>query len=285
MSSRFIAAGDIVRDQFDWGEAGWVSRPELTGSRGMCVMDVTLQPGAGHPFHRHPDQEEIIWVREGRIEQWLEDRKQELGPGEAVYIEKDVVHGSYTRGRRAGQAHRHPHADRRRGWLRGHRRLRGGALGVAALKRDLGSSEQPLEVLRGAFEVDRVSLARIDLESSRFEITADVGAKLLAPGTELPLSTCSYFAQVSEGRAFHDEDFDASDAFDRPLDSIVLLTGFHCGCSVPLREDGRVVGALSLSATAPHRAMSHFAVELEPLGAVLAPLLGVGVPRAPTRSR
>ena len=60
MTSRFIAAGDIARDQFDWGEAGWVSRPEFTGSRAMCVMDVTLQPGAGHPFHRHPDQEEII---------------------------------------------------------------------------------------------------------------------------------------------------------------------------------------------------------------------------------
>ena len=95
---RFITSGDIVRDQFDWGEAGWVSRPELTGSRALCVMDVTLQPGAGHPFHRHPDQEEIIWVREGRIEQWLEDVKQELGPGEAVHIEKDVVHGSYTLG-------------------------------------------------------------------------------------------------------------------------------------------------------------------------------------------
>ena len=36
--SRFITQGDIVRDQFDWGEAGWVSRPELTGSRGMCVI-------------------------------------------------------------------------------------------------------------------------------------------------------------------------------------------------------------------------------------------------------
>ena len=125
-----------------------------------------------------------------------------------------------------------------------------------------------------------MSLARIDLDSSRFEITADVGAKLLAPGTELPLSTCSYFAQVSEGRAFHDEDFDASEAFDRPLDSIVLLTGFHSGCSVPLRADGRVVGALSLSATASHRAMSDFVGELERLGPALAPLLGVGVARA-----
>jgi DNA-binding CsgD family transcriptional regulator len=125
-------------------------------------------------------------------------------------------------------------------------------------------------VLRGAFAVDRVSVARIDLAARRFEITADVGAKLLAPGTELPLSTCSYFAQVAEGHAFHDEDFDASDAFDRPLDSIVLLTGFHSGCSVPLRAEGRVVGALSLSATASHRAMRDFAGELEPLGDLLA---------------
>ena len=123
-------------------------------------------------------------------------------------------------------------------------------------------------------------MARIDLQASRFEITAAAGAKLLAPGTELPVSTCSYFAQVAEGRAFHDEDFDASDAFDRPLDSIVLLTGFHCGCSVPLRADGRVVGALSLSATASHRAMGDFAIELERLGAVHAPVLGVGVARA-----
>jgi quercetin dioxygenase-like cupin family protein len=98
MTGRFITNDDIVRDQFDWGEAGWVSRPELTGSTALCVMDVTLAPGAGHPFHRHPDQEEIIWVREGHIEQWLEDSKHDLGPGEAVYIEKDVVHGSYTLG-------------------------------------------------------------------------------------------------------------------------------------------------------------------------------------------
>jgi DNA-binding CsgD family transcriptional regulator len=137
-------------------------------------------------------------------------------------------------------------------------------------------------VLRGAFEVDRVSVARIDLDASRFEITADAGAKLLAPGTELPVSTCSYFAQVAEGHAFHDEDFDASDAFDRPLDSIVLLTGFHSGCSVPLRADGRVVGALSLSATASHRAMHEFVAELEPLGDVLAgPLVGAPPRRDP----
>ena len=98
MNGRFIAEADIVRDSFDWGDTGWISRPSLTGSHGMCVMDVTLNPGGGHPFHRHPEQEEVIWVREGRIEQWLEDVKQELGAGEAVYIPRDLVHASYTVG-------------------------------------------------------------------------------------------------------------------------------------------------------------------------------------------
>ena len=98
MSGRFITQEDIVRDQFEWGQSGWISRPSLTGSESMCVMDVTINPGGGHPFHRHPDQEEVIWVREGRVEQWLEQEKRELGPGEAVYIPKDVVHASFTVG-------------------------------------------------------------------------------------------------------------------------------------------------------------------------------------------
>ena len=95
--SQFITQGDIVRDQFDWGVVGWRLTPS-NGSKQLVIMDVTVEPGGGHDFHRHPGQEEIIWVREGRVEQWLEDGKRELGPGEAVYIEKDVVHGSYTLG-------------------------------------------------------------------------------------------------------------------------------------------------------------------------------------------
>jgi quercetin dioxygenase-like cupin family protein len=98
MSGKFITADTIVRDEFDWGQAGWVSRPEFTGSRSLCVMDVLLQPGAGHPFHRHPDQEEVIWVREGRIEQWLEGESRVLEAGEAVYIPKDTVHASFNAG-------------------------------------------------------------------------------------------------------------------------------------------------------------------------------------------
>jgi DNA-binding CsgD family transcriptional regulator len=115
-----------------------------------------------------------------------------------------------------------------------------------------------------------VSLARIDLRTSRFEIAADAGAELLAPGTALPLSTCSYFAQVSQGRAFHDDDFDRSQEFDRPVDGVILATGFHSGCSVPVRDGGEVVGAISLSTSRRGQAMADFVAELEPLGDLLA---------------
>jgi quercetin dioxygenase-like cupin family protein len=38
----------------------------------------------------------MIVVTSGRIEQWIEEERAELGPGDSVYIDKDVVHGSYN---------------------------------------------------------------------------------------------------------------------------------------------------------------------------------------------
>jgi DNA-binding NarL/FixJ family response regulator len=75
---------------------------------------------------------------------------------------------------------------------------------------------------------------------------------------------------VAEGQAFHDEDFDRSRTFDRPVDGVILATGFRSGCSVPFRDaSGDVVGAISLSACRRGEAMGDFAAELEPLADVL----------------
>lgn len=120
-----------------------------------------------------------------------------------------------------------------------------------AIAEALGSDERPLLVaarlVRRAFAVDRVSIARIDRRSARFEIAASAGAELLAAGTTLPVSTCSYFAEVAQDRPFQEEDFDASPEFTRPLDSVVIAAGFHAGCSAPIRQAGQPIGAISLS--------------------------------------
>jgi quercetin dioxygenase-like cupin family protein len=94
--SRFVLESDVPTESFDWGTAGMRSAPPGTGCQSFVVMDVRLDPGFFHAFHKHPDQDEMIIIKSGRVTQWLEEEHAELGPGDSVYIDKDVVHGTYN---------------------------------------------------------------------------------------------------------------------------------------------------------------------------------------------
>lgn len=98
MKGTFVPKSQMTRDQFDWGEIAWASRPQNTESKQLAILDVTIIPGMGHNFHRHPDQEEMIYVLDGEIEQWIEKEKKVLKAGDAVFINKGVVHASFQRG-------------------------------------------------------------------------------------------------------------------------------------------------------------------------------------------
>jgi len=96
--STFVKHEDVKQERFDWGTIGWRCRPSNTGARQLVVMDVTLEPGEGHPFHRHDGQEEMIIVKQGSITQYLEREFTTLGPGDSIYIDGGVVHASYNDG-------------------------------------------------------------------------------------------------------------------------------------------------------------------------------------------
>jgi quercetin dioxygenase-like cupin family protein len=96
--SRFVKQSEVEQEQFDWGTIGWRVRPSNTGARQIVVMDVTLEPGEGHAFHRHDGQEEMIIVTQGRITQYLELESTDLRAGDSVYIDEGVVHASFNDG-------------------------------------------------------------------------------------------------------------------------------------------------------------------------------------------
>jgi quercetin dioxygenase-like cupin family protein len=96
MKGRFITTQEVEREQLEWGELGWISRPAMTGAEDITVIEVTLEPGHGHNFHKHPNQEEVIYVMTGEIEQWLEKEKQILRPGDSIFIDTDIVHASFN---------------------------------------------------------------------------------------------------------------------------------------------------------------------------------------------
>ena len=94
--SRFVMGSEVPTEDFEWGSAGMRCAPPGTGCETFVVMDVRLDPGFFHGFHKHPDQDEMITVASGRVTQYLEGESTVLGPGDSVYIDKDVVHGSYN---------------------------------------------------------------------------------------------------------------------------------------------------------------------------------------------
>jgi quercetin dioxygenase-like cupin family protein len=96
MRGKFVIASAAERETLEWGTLGWMSRPTTTGARELVVIEVTLSPGRGHNFHKHPDQEEVIYVLEGEVEQWLEAERRVLHPGDAVFIQGNAVHASFN---------------------------------------------------------------------------------------------------------------------------------------------------------------------------------------------
>ena len=96
MSGKFFTSDEIEREHLDWGSLAWCSRPQTTGAKDLVVIEVTLSPGHGHDFHKHPEQEEVIYVVSGEVEQWLREDKKTLSAGDSVFIPADVVHASFN---------------------------------------------------------------------------------------------------------------------------------------------------------------------------------------------
>ena len=95
----FIPASGVVPEQVPQGENAWINYPDVDESvPGLFGARATILPGAGHDFHLHPEREELIYVLEGAIEQWVGKRHQQLAAGDAALIPSGMVHASFNTG-------------------------------------------------------------------------------------------------------------------------------------------------------------------------------------------
>lgn len=98
MLGKFVMAKDTRPEVLNWGRLGWLSNPPKTGAEQLTVIEITLPPGRGHDFHRHPEQEQVVYVVAGTVEQWIKHEKRMLGPGDSAFIPADTVHASFNIG-------------------------------------------------------------------------------------------------------------------------------------------------------------------------------------------
>jgi quercetin dioxygenase-like cupin family protein len=90
---RFVAASETEVERLEGKTHHWYFKDGLGDSESMVFVRARIVPGAGHAFHTHPEMDEIIYLLEGTMTQWLELDKRELRPGDSIYIPRGVVHG------------------------------------------------------------------------------------------------------------------------------------------------------------------------------------------------
>lgn len=96
--SPFITAADAIQEDFKGRTNYWMCRPEITNAKDLQIVRAVLPPGEGHDFHHHPELEEAIYVLEGEVEQWVNQEKKILKPGEVAHILPGVIHASFNAG-------------------------------------------------------------------------------------------------------------------------------------------------------------------------------------------
>ena len=95
----FFHKNNLHQEHVPQGTNEWANYPE-TDSRmpGLFAARATILPGEGHDFHRHPGREEVIYVLQGHIRQWIEHESRELHAGDMALIPEGMVHASFNVG-------------------------------------------------------------------------------------------------------------------------------------------------------------------------------------------
>jgi quercetin dioxygenase-like cupin family protein len=90
---RFVAAGEAEVEALEGKTHHWYFREGLGDADSLVFVRACITPGAGHDWHTHPEMDEIIYVLEGEMTQWLEKESRVLRPGDSIFIPRGVVHG------------------------------------------------------------------------------------------------------------------------------------------------------------------------------------------------
>jgi quercetin dioxygenase-like cupin family protein len=90
---RFVAAHEVEIERLEGKTHHWYFKDGLGDSESLVFVRARIAPQAGHAFHTHPEMDEIIYVLEGEMTQWLEKESRTLRPGDSVFIPRGVVHG------------------------------------------------------------------------------------------------------------------------------------------------------------------------------------------------
>jgi quercetin dioxygenase-like cupin family protein len=95
---RVVSFADAEIEELPGKIHHWHCRPGMVEATNLMFVRAQLPSGQAHKFHFHPKMEEILYILSGSAEQWVEEEKRILKPGDSLYLPVGIVHGTYNPG-------------------------------------------------------------------------------------------------------------------------------------------------------------------------------------------
>jgi len=100
-----IEPRDSVLEQWRAGVETRMVVSAQSGAAQLCIFEQWIAPGHGAPTHSH-SVEEVLTVRDGEAEMWMDDRRTIVTAGQALIVPAGRLHGF----RNSGTTTLHIHA-------------------------------------------------------------------------------------------------------------------------------------------------------------------------------
>jgi quercetin dioxygenase-like cupin family protein len=94
MSHRVVRESEQEYVRVDWGRSKKLINPESAGSKFLRLSITEYAPGTEHTLHRHPGQEEVIFVLDGEGISRTKEGDLPLRPGSAAFVPADTDHAT-----------------------------------------------------------------------------------------------------------------------------------------------------------------------------------------------
>jgi quercetin dioxygenase-like cupin family protein len=91
---------EVVREEerefvpVEWGKTKNLFGPENVGAKYLKINITEYAPGTEHTLHRHPDQEEVIYVLEGEGISRTKGADLPIRAGSFVFVPADTDHAT-----------------------------------------------------------------------------------------------------------------------------------------------------------------------------------------------
>ncbi|EAR00777.1 cupin domain-containing protein [Maribacter sp. HTCC2170] len=95
---KFVKDSETIKERVLGRDHYWHFNADMTNQADTYMVKVVMPVGGMHNFHRHPEMNEILYILKGTAEQWVENERQILKAGDSVYIDPNVVHGTFNIG-------------------------------------------------------------------------------------------------------------------------------------------------------------------------------------------